>query len=204
MVIILERLFGKLKSFFVTRFRQSLNEAAALPAIMVGAILISATAVLLAGFALTMTKNAELNIVKTNSDFYLNSCEAELEKITFSTFPSEFDTVAGTGVDNPKDAKPRIVEALKNGACDKSEVKIRLVGEPALTLPTGETDINKATSVKISVAVDVNKGALVINDYDKVDLFLDYAERQDKVLSPDSYIDSFDEKGHAVWVTPDT
>lgn len=199
-------MFDKLKAFFSGR----LNESGALPAIMAGAILISATGVLLAGFSVSLTKNAEVNSVKTNVNYYLNACEAVLEKETYKTFPSQFeDKAAVAGVSAAEvGAKTKIKDALTRGDCNSavtsdgtSVVKIRAVGEPTLYIPTGET---LATSVKVVLAVDISKGSYKSTGYSEVVKYLDYAERKDSILSQQSYIASFDENGSAVWVTPDT
>lgn len=199
-------MFNKLKAFFAGR----LNESGALPAIMAGAILISATGVLLAGFSVTLTRNAEINSVKTNVNYYLNSCEAVLEKETYKTFPSQFENqYAADGITVTEiGAKQKIKDVVASGGCDSavtsdgsSVVKIKLVGEPVLHVPTGEI---YATSVKVILAVDISKGAYKTTNYTQAVKYLDYAQREDSILTKNSYIASFDSSGNAVWVTPTT
>ena len=184
-------MFNKLKAFFSGR----LNESGALPAIMAGSILISATAVLLAGFSVTVTRNAEINSVKTNVNYYLNACEAILETETYKTFPSKFDT----------ETKQKIKDRIANGDCNGTKVNgvpqvtIKLARDPELYIPTGET---YATSVKVTLTVDIAKGAFKSTGYTESLRYLEYAERVDTILTPSSYIKSFDVNGNAVWITP--
>jgi hypothetical protein len=180
----------KLKAFFSGK----LNESGALPAIMAGAILISATAVLLAGFSVTLTRNAEINSVKTNVNYYLNACEATLETETYKTFPSQFESQTKQAI------KDRIAECSNPNAVNGAPlVTIYLVGEPELYTPAGETF---ATSVKVVLGVDISKGSFKSNGYTQAVKYLDYAEREDNILTVDSYIESFDSNDNAVWVTP--
>lgn len=180
----------KLKALFSGK----LNESGALPAIMAGAILISATAVLLAGFSVTVTRNAEINSVKTNVNYYLNACEAILEKETYKTLPSQFLTSGKQAI------KDHVVDCNNANTVNGAPVvAISLVGEPELYTPTGETN---PTSVKVVLKVDITKGSYKSTNYTQAVKYLDYANRVDKVLTPQSYIDSFDSSGNAVWVTP--
>lgn len=175
-------------------FSGKLNESGALPAIMAGAILISATAVLLAGFSVTVTRNAEINSVKTNVNYYLNACEAILEKETYKTLPSQFDAVGKQAI------KDHVVDCNNPNTVNGAPlVAISLVGEPELYTPTGQTT---ATSVKVVLKVDITKGSFKSTGYTQAVKYLDYANRVDNTLTPNSYIDSFDDSGNAVWVTP--
>lgn len=183
-------MMNKLKAFFSGK----LNESGALPAIMAGAILISATAVLLAGFSATVTRNAEINSVKTNVNYYLNACEATLEKETYKTLPSQFETVGKQAI------KDHVVDCnTPNVANGGPIVSISLVGEPELYTPVGQTS---ATSVKVILNVDISKGSFKSTGYTQAVKYLDYANRVDNTLTANSYIDSFDSSGNAVWVTP--
>ena len=181
----------KIKAFFAGK----LNESGALPAIMAGAILISATAVLLAGFSTTLTRNAEINNVKTNVNYYLNACESLLETETYKSVPSKFET----------ETKAKLKTIVANGGCNGvavngvPQVTIRMVGDPVLYTPQGQT---YATSVKVVLTVDINKGAFKAPGYTESVKYLDYAERIENLLTANSYIDSFDAAGNAVWVTP--
>lgn len=183
-------MIDKLKAFFRGKF----NESGALPAIMAGAILISATAVLLSGFSVMLTKNAEINSVKTNLNHYLSACEAILETETYKSFPSTFATETKQKIIN------KVSECTQPNAANGAPiVSIYLVGDPVLYTPNGQT---YATSVKVTLGVNISKGAYQATDVEQVVKYLDYAERQDTVLNQFSYIDSFDNNGNAVWVTP--
>lgn len=180
----------KFKAFFSTR----LNESGALPAIMAGSILISATAVLLAGFSVTVTRNAEINTVKTNVNYYLNSCETILETETYKSFPSNFETETKQAIKN------RVAECTNPNDLNGAPLAtIYLVGEPELYTPAGATH---ATAVKVVLGVNISKGAFKSDGYTQAVKYLDYAEREENVLTPQSYIDSFDENDNAKWVTP--
>ena len=186
----------------ITKFRafwrSRLNESGALPAIMAGAILISATAVLLAGFSVTMTRNAEMNSVKTNVNYYLNACEATLELETYKTFPSVFESTTKPAIKKSITTDKKCNGVVASGTTTPI-VSVSLVGEPELYTPVGEVH---PTSVKVVLRVDIAKGALKSNNYTEVVKYLDYADREDKVLDKNtSYIQSFDSNGNAVWVT---
>jgi hypothetical protein len=78
-------------------------------------------------------------------------------------------------------------------------VTIKLARDPELYIPTGET---YATSVKVTLTVDIAKGAFKSTGYTESLRYLEYAERVDTILTPSSYIKSFDVNGNAVWITP--
>ena len=176
-------MFKKVKAFLARR----LNESGALPAIMAGCILIAATAVLLAGFSVTLTRNAELNSVKTNVNYYANTCEAILETEVLKNIPVQFETVT----------KPNLKSRLSE--CNSSTVTMTFASEPTLYKPAGATE---ATSVKVVLNVNVNKGGFKVDNYTQIVKYLDYAKRSDYALTKTSYIESFDVNGNAVWVTP--
>lgn len=183
-------MIDKLKAFFSGK----LNESGALPAIMAGAILISATAVLLAGFSVTVTRNAEINSVKTNVNYYVNACQAILQKETYKTLPSQFDSIGKQAIiDHVADC------TVPNAANGGPLVTIYLVGAPELYTPAGQTT---ATSVKVVLGVDIAKGSYKSTGYTQVVKYLNYANQVNTTLTANSYIDSFDSSGNAVWVTP--
>lgn len=184
----------KLRAFF----RGRLNESGALPAIMAGAILISATAVLLAGFSVSMTRNAEINSVKTNVNYYLNACESTLELETYKTFPSVFESTTKPAIKKAVTTDKKCNGVVASGTTTPI-VSVYLVGEPELYTPVGAAH---ATSVKVVLGVNISKGAFQSSGYTEVVKYLDYADREDKVLTANSYIASFDSNGNAVWVTP--
>ena len=183
-------MFAKLKAFFQLR----LNEAGALPAIMAGSILIAATAVLLAGFSLTVTRNAEINGVKTNVNYYLNRCESILETQVMKDIPSQFST---STLPNLQSTISQCT--LPNSYNGGPIVTISFVGTPTQYTPTGAT---APTSVQVTLRADISKGAFQASDYTESVRYLDYVDRTAYALNSTSYISSFDANGNAVWVTP--
>lgn len=188
-------MIDKVKAFFAGR----LNESGALPAIMAGCILIAATAVLLAGFSVTTTRNAELNAVKTNTNFYLNACESHLEAALVTTIPEEFNT-NNRGTPNATGLNA-IKGAIAKCSSDTVVIAFDTAAPPTLYTPAGQS---KATSVKATLTVTVKKGTYSTGEYTKAVKYLDYAKQTGAALTSDSYIESFDADGNAVWVTPTT
>jgi hypothetical protein len=178
------------------RFRGRLNESGALPAIMAGCILISATAVLLGGFSVTMTRNSEINSMKTNVNYYLNACENILETETVKALPSQFETETKQKIKN-RVSDCNTPNTLNGGPI----VKIYLVGDPVSYTPTGAPS---PSGVKVTLGVDISKGSFKATGFTQVVKTLDYATQKEVTLTPDSFIDSFDSAGNAVWVTPAT
>ena len=182
----------KIKAFFQGR----LNEAGALPAIMAGAILISATAVLLGGFSIALTRNAEINSVKTNVNYYLNRCESIMETEVLKTVPAKFASETQAKL-NAKISECNVPNTINGGPI----VTIYHAQPPTLYTPSSGTT---PTSVKVVLGVSISKGAFKVTGYSTSVKYLDYAKNAIVTLTPDSYIESFDSNGAAVWVTPQT
>lgn len=173
------------------RFKKSLNESGALPAIIAGSILISATAILLAGFSVNVTKSTEMNLIKTNANYYLNACESQLETAVFKTLPSQF---AGT--------KAKIDAQLPLCQDPAAGVVITKVAGKDYELHKGATD-SQATSVKAPLNISIMKGGREVYSAEVVK-YLSYSNTREYKPSNRAYIESFDANNDAVWVEPPT
>lgn len=192
-------MFERLKAFFKSR----LNESGALPAIMAGCILISATAVILAGLSVTVTRNAELNSVKTNVNYYLNSCVTVLEKKALER-SKELDVSA-----KKDDREFRRVEINKKMMTEITTGKCNYISGTAESV---NLDIRFDTSIIPTTEKNVDGVNISLKAVVKKGIFKGTAESTKYIKYPpssfglkgSSYIQAFDSNGEAVWVTPNT
>lgn len=183
------------------KFRDRLNEKGSLPAIMGAAILISATAVLLGAFAIATTRNAEISISKTSLNAAITSCETTLASTVQRSFFRDVEAGDSNLLNMQAGADPTDT--------DKS---LRTIAEQTCNYPAVNTEV-RLTSVenyKVNATDETPQSvkATLTATYDGIGggtetqiKYLDYP-----VLAPgqyvgdESYILSFNEQGHAVWV----
>lgn len=162
--------------------RNRLNEKGSLPAIMAGAILVSSIAILLAGFSVTSTRNAEIGVAKASLTSAISSCESVLSAAVAGTLYSA--------------AIPPLSTTATN-SCNYPAINttVRVIGTPTKYTAQGAP---LPESVKVTLEATTNGVATKLSQTK----YLKYAEYKEKTLTTGSYISSFDDSGNAIWVTP--
>lgn len=187
----------------ITRIRNLFNEEGSLPAIMGAAILISATSILLASFAVATSRNAEVSISKTSLNAAVTNCEVTLSSTVAKTFYQDTESnrsnllhILPEGTAETSGNSDLSLQALAVSTCNYPDIRttVRVLAAANFT-PTNSTAPDSVKVTFQATYTGVNNATVQQVRY------LKYAvQRAEQTITKDSYIASFDEYGNAVWV----